>query len=167
MPSIVEGNLAFCFGFDAIKYDDSLYYRKHFSKIQDGISAVDILAVDDDTAYLIEIKDYTHPDTANLTSAELIAMMANKVISTLAAVLPMRHNGSDEEKEIAGHFLKASQIRVVLHIEIPPPRSTLKQSRYNFYEMEQALRKKLKAIDAHPKIVSKKSKKLPWTVSQV
>lgn len=164
---IQEGNLSFSFEFDAIKFDDSHYYREHFIKIKNGIAAVDILAVDNCMGYLIEIKDYTHPDTENLTPSELIEAIVNKVISTLAAMLPMKNNATnDDEKAIAKKFSKASQIQVVLHIEKPPPRRTLKQSCYNFQEMEGSLKKRLKPIDAHPKVVSKESlKNLPWTVT--
>lgn len=164
-----EGKLSFCFEFDAIKFDDSAYYRDHFIKIQNGIGAVDLLAVNDETGYLIEIKDYTHPDTENLKPNELIEAIVNKVVSTLAAMLPMKNNASiSAEKEIAEIFAKTSQIRVVLHIEKPPARRTLKQSCYNFQEIEKSLRRKLKPIDAHPKVVSKANLKgLPWLVTEI
>lgn len=165
---IQEGNLIFSFEFDAIKFDDSLYYREHFSKIKNGIAAVDILAVDNCTGYLIEIKDYTHPDTESLESTKLIEAIVNKVVSTLAAILPMKNNAtSDDEKTLAKKFSKASQIQIVLHIENPPQRRTLKQSCYNFQEMEASLKMRLKPIDAHPKIVSKDNLKgLPWKVTR-
>jgi len=37
MPTIAEGNLTFSFTFDAIKFDDSTFYRKHFVRIQNNI----------------------------------------------------------------------------------------------------------------------------------
>jgi len=166
---IREGKLYFCFDFHAIKFDDSAYYRDHFIKIQNGIGAVDLLAVNDDTGYLIEIKDYTHPDTENLKPNNLIEAIVNKVVSTLAAVLPMKNNASvPAEKEIAEIFAKKSRIRVVLHIEKPPPRRTLKQSCYNFQTIEEDLRRKLKPIDAHPKVISKDNLKgCPWAVTKI
>jgi hypothetical protein len=170
MPiKIIEGHLAFCFQFAAIKFDDTVFYREHFSKIKNGISAVDIVAVDADTAYLIEIKDYRHPEAQDLKPNELIDAIVHKVISTLAAILPMKNNATNgEEKVIAGQFSKAPHIRVVLHIEIPPPRRTLKQSCYDLQAIEQALSKKLKPIDAHPKIVSGNNLRgLPWTVTAI
>jgi hypothetical protein len=42
---IIEGKLIFNFNCEAIKFDDSRFYRKHFSQITNGIKAVDILAV--------------------------------------------------------------------------------------------------------------------------
>ena len=166
ITEIQEGKLCFTFKFDAIKFDDTQYYRKHFVDIKKGIAAVDILAVDNQIGYLIEIKDYTHPDTKNLTSSVLIEITVNKVISTLAAILPMKNNAvNGDEKAIAKKFSKVSQIQVVLHIEKPPPRRTLEQSCYNFQKMKSFLKIKLKPIDAHPKIVSKENLKgLPWEV---
>ncbi len=40
---IIEGKLIFDFDCDAIKFDDSTFYRKHFSKMTNGIKAVDIV----------------------------------------------------------------------------------------------------------------------------
>ncbi len=51
-----------------------------------------ILAVNQEIGYLIEIKDYTDPNTKILTMNELIEAIINKVISTLAAILPMKIN---------------------------------------------------------------------------
>jgi hypothetical protein len=169
VPTIKEGNLSFSFEFDAIKFDDSAYYRDHFVKIQNGIGAIDLLAVNDETGYLIEIKDYRHPNTENLNPSDLIEAIVNKVISTLAAMLPMKNNASiPAEKEIAEIFAKTSQTRVVLHIEKPPARRTLKQSCYNFQEIEKSLKRKLKPIDTHPKVVSKDNLKgFPWVVTEI
>ena len=166
MVLIQEGKLSFSFEFDAIKFDDSHYYREHFVKIQNSIGAVDILAIDGSIGYLIEIKDYTHPETKDLTPNELIEAIVNKVLSTLAAILPMKNNAVvSAEKNIAHNFSKTSQIRVVLHIEIPPPRRTLKQSCFDLQSIQTQLGKRLKPIDAHAKVVSKANlKSLPWAV---
>ena len=160
-----EGNLKFNFEFDAIKFDDSQYYQNHFKKIQNGIAAVDFLTVSQNIGYLIEIKDYTHPDTKDLNPHDLIEVIINKVTSTLAAILPMKNNASIEsEKKIASLFAKSSQIQVIFHIERPPPRRTLTQSCYNLQKMELSLKERLKPIDAHPKIISKENLKgLPWS----
>jgi hypothetical protein len=164
---IQEGKLHFSFAFDAIQFDKTQYYLNHFQGIKPCLQAVDILAVNESAGYLIEIKDYTHPDTKQLSSNDLIEAIVNKVISSLAAILPMKNNANiDEEQNIAKKFSKVSQIQIVLHIEKPPPRRTLKQSCYNVQKMEESLKNRLKPIDAHPKIVSKENLKgLPWTVT--
>jgi hypothetical protein len=164
---IQEGNLVFNFAFDAIKFDDSQYYREHFSRIKNGIAAVDILAVNNNIGYLIEVKDYRHPDTENLELHELIDSLINKIISTLAAILPMKNNANvATEKQIAILFSKTDELKVILHIELSPPNSKTKQSLWNFQHLQIELKKRLKPIDAHPKVVSKENlKSLPWTVN--
>lgn len=165
--NIQEKNLSFSFAFDAIKYDDSLYYREHFIKIQNGISAVDIIAVDNNTGYLIEIKDYTHPDTENEELPVLMDAIVNKVLSTLSAILPMKNNASNQiEKDIALSFSKTNVIKVFWHLELPPQRKGLKQSTWSPKDIEMKLKKKLKPIDAHPKVVSKKCPdRFSWKVT--
>ena len=59
---LVEGNLAFSFpaGWDAIKYDDSAHYRRHFQSFAGGSKAVDFVAFGgtSDELWLIQVKDY-------------------------------------------------------------------------------------------------------------
>jgi len=164
---IIEGKLKFYFDCDAIKFDETTFYREHFSKITDGIKAVDILAVNKEIGYLIEIKDYTDPHTKNLSMKELIEVVINKVISTLAAILPMKIsvNNLAGERQIARNFLRANEIKVIVHIELPPQRRTLKQSNWDLSNLQIQLGRRLKAIDAHPKVVFKdKLQDLPWIV---
>ncbi|MDD5277610.1 MAG: hypothetical protein PHR16_16210 [Methylovulum sp.] len=164
---IQEGNLLFSFKFDAIKFDDSQYYREHFIKIQNGISAVDILAVDGNIGYLIEVKDYTHPDSEELKLNDLIDAIVKKIISTLSAILPMKMNAHHQtEKDLASLFCKTNEVKIFLHLELPPPTSKLQQSTWSFQNIQMKLKNKLKPIDAHPKVVAKKCpNRFPWTVS--
>ncbi|TGO02968.1 hypothetical protein PN36_15435 [Candidatus Thiomargarita nelsonii] len=147
---IIEGKLIFDFDCEAIKFDDSTFYRKHFSKMTNEIKAVDILAVNQKIGYLIEIKDYTDPNTKILTMNELIEAIINKVISTLAAILPMKINVNNSvgERKIAKYFLIANKIKVIVHIELPPSRRTLKQSNWDLSNLQIQLRRRLRAIDA-------------------
>jgi len=164
---IEEGNLKFFFEFDAIKFDDSQYYQKHFKEITNNIKAVDILAVNNSVGYLIEIKDYTHPKTKPLKQSDLIEAIICKVISTLAAILPMKiYAANPAEREIANLFSKISQLNIILHIEQSPLNSKIKQSLWNPQHIQIKLKERLKPIDAHPKVVSKENLKgLPWTVT--
>ncbi|CAG1770211.1 hypothetical protein BAC3_00877 [uncultured bacterium] len=174
MPEIKEKNLIFIFEFDAIKFDESSFYRNCFGKInikkynpnetQKGVAAVDILAVNGNTGYLIEIKDYTKPN-AKLEIEKLIEVVANKVISTLAAILPMKNNASiPEEKDIAALFSKTNEIRIFLHIEFPPL-SKLEQEASSDYQIIQTkLKSKLQYIDENPKVVTTEEADYPWSV---
>jgi len=48
MPSITEGKLHFDFpeNWQVTKYDDWVFYKNQFGKLQDGLKAIDILAID-------------------------------------------------------------------------------------------------------------------------
>lgn len=167
MVTITEGNLSFNFNFDAIKFDDTQYYKKHFQGIWKGITAVDILAVDKKTGYLIEIKDYTHPDTKRLKITELIPVVVDKVLFTLSAMIPMKQNAFyKKEKNITAKFCNTDTIQIVLHIEKSPPKRKLEQSTYKLEDIQMKMKRRLKPIDAHPKVVSKNNLKgLPWEVT--
>jgi hypothetical protein len=166
---IQEGKLEFKFEFKAIKLDDSLYYRNSFTKIQKGLKAVDILAVDTTTSYLIEVKDYTHPDTKQLELSKLIEDIIKKMICSLAMLLPMRDKSTDRiEQDILKEFLEKKELIIVFHIELPPKRKTLKQSNYDLVDIKKRLKGKLKSITdgQNIKVVSKDNlKNLPWSVA--
>ena len=165
---IQEGKLKFEFAFKAIKLDDSLYYRNSFIKIQKGLKAVDILAVDTTRSYLIEVKDYTHPNTKQLEPSKLIEDIVKKVVCSLAMLLPMREKSTDIlEQEIIKEFLEKKEFIIAFHIELPPKRRTLKQSNYDLVDIRKRLKDKLKSIadGQNIKVVLKNNlKNLPWSV---
>jgi hypothetical protein len=109
-PLLVDG-LQFTFlpQWQASKYDEWVFYRDHFAKQQDGIKAVDILAVNmtekfRHVAYLIEVKDYRHPEMVK--PSELPKAIADKVLHTLAALLPAKLRANDlTERELAAAVL--------------------------------------------------------------
>ncbi len=143
------------------KYDDSVFYRNQFTKQQDGIKAVDLVAISPEkTAYLIEVKDYRHPETTKPSA--LSQALTNKVLNTLAALLPTRLNASIEtEKQLATAILECNSLRVVFHIEQPKAH----HPKVDLADLKQKLKRSLKAIDPHFKIVSAdKMQSLPWTV---
>jgi len=166
-----EGNLKFDFPtfFNVIKFDDSIYYRNHFEKIQQGIKAIDILAINNHENYMIEVKDYTHPDTKPLNQTQLIESIIKKFIFSLSAIYPMSYISTvDEEQKIAKNFLENKILFLIFHIEIPPPRRNLRQSNYNLSNLQLTLRRKLFSIThkTNIKVVSKSNlNNLPWNVS--
>lgn len=166
---IKEGRLQFDFPFDAISFDNTIYYRKHFMQIQKGVKAIDILAIKGNRNYMIEIKDYTHPNTEELSQIQLIEDIVKKIICSLSTIYPMALNANNEdEKDISIKFLKNSELFIIFHIEIPPPRRGLSQSRYRLSNIQTKLRERLKSITSksHIKVVSKDNlKNLPWSVT--
>lgn len=156
--------LSFTFptGWQASKYDDWSFYRNQFSRQHSGIQAVDVLAKDPKgTAYLIEVKDYRHPDTEK--PSQLAQAIANKVLMTLAAMLPAKLNSNDpEECKMAGAVLSCNELRVIAHIELPPKHQPV----VNPADLKQKLAQLLRAVDAHPKVVSKNNMlNLGWAVA--
>ena len=134
---------------------------------QGGTKAVDFLCVDRaaDTTWLIEVKDYRHPDANRITVSELGTAVAEKVRDTLAGLAAAKNNANDaNERQLARQALRTATFRVVLHVEIP--------ARFKPYLDEASLvtklKQQIKAIDAHPKVVSQNTTlraNLGWTVT--
>ena len=150
----------------ATKYDEWAFYRKRFSRMWDHIKALDVLAVDPDkTVWLIEVKDYTRQQR---TKPSLIAdEVAHKVFDTLAAILPAKSNASDQlEQEFAEAISKAKKMRVILHLEQPAKTSRLRPRAIDPAAVQQQLRKLLKPIDAHARVIEKRvMDDVAWTVT--
>ena len=157
-------NLTFEFlaGWQASKYDDWSFYRNQFIKQRDGIQAVDILAKDPGgTAYLIEVKDYRRPDTQKPSA--LPEAIANKVLMTLAALLPAKLNATNpDEQAMASAILRCKKLQVVAHVELPAKHMPVVDPA----DLRQKLMQLLRAVDAHPKVVStRQMHALGWQVS--
>jgi len=167
--SIQEDDLKFEFKFNAIKFDESKYYQDSFKRITNGIKAVDILAIDGCIGYLIEIKDYTHPNTCDRPLIDLIEAVISKVMGTLSAILPMKNNANcSDEKNIANLFAQTDHIKIFLHIELPTRTRELGLSRWNLSTIQMKLKRRLKVIDINPKVVSMANMiNYPWTVTRL
>jgi hypothetical protein len=108
----------------ASKFDKWGFYRNQFQRIKSGIKAVDLIALSHDTAWIIEFKDYrVHPRTKTV---DIHQEFANKVLHTLSALLPAKVNANDiSEQDFAAKALRATQLRLVLHLEHPVKHSKL------------------------------------------
>jgi hypothetical protein len=146
------------------KYDDWAFYRNQFSRMWNGIKAVDLLAIESQVTWLIEVKDYRQlPRTKTI---DLPTELAHKVFSTLASMLPAKVNASEiAESSFAEEFLKGNQLHVVLHLEQPKTHSKLFPRAIDPLDIQQKLKKLIKPIDPHPKVVeSTRMRGLAWTV---
>jgi hypothetical protein len=153
-------------GWKVSRYDEWSFYRNQFSKMWEGIKAVDILAIDlSRSLWLIEVKDYrTHRRTK---PSDLSEEISRKVYDTLAALLPAKANANDsDEKKIAVALVGCQQLRVVLHLEQPRKHSKLFPRAIDPANIQQQIRKLLKPIDAHPRVVEIAAMgSLEWRVS--
>ena len=166
---ITEGVLNFDFQTDdgslLSKYDEWCFYRHHFCKIAEGIKAVDFIYIDKSQrcTWLIEVKDYRHPQTEKIKPSELADAVALKVRDTLAGLVAAKCNANDDvEKQISKAALNMSKINVVLHVE-----QINRVWAIDLADLKMKLKQKLKAIDSHLKIVNKDSLKsdMRWVVS--
>jgi len=169
MTVIQEGALKFTFKPDtqACRYDTWSFYRNQF---QNGCSrenkAVDFLCHSKECAWLIEVKDFRHHERTKVV--ELPDEIANKVRDTLAGLVAAQVNANDEsEKKNAHAILRKKQVRVVCHIEQPSKSSRLRPRAIEPDKLQLKLRSLLKAIDAHPTVMDRKSAvpQVPWRVT--
>ena len=165
MTEITEGALTFSFpnGCEASKYDDWTYYRKHFQRVAKS-KAADILCLDGDVAWLIEIKDFRLHEGP--IPSELGHEVAVKMRDTLSGLAAAYANADDEtEKEFARRAIKTGVWRVVLHLEQPSEHAGLFQKPLNLANMRMKLSQKLKAVDPNLLVMDMESlADVPWSV---
>ena len=161
---IIEGQLTFSFTEpNATKYDEWSFYRNQFNAVCGGTKAVDLLYLEQQNFWLIEIKDYRqHTRTKTIDLADEIAL---KVRDTLAGLVAAQVNANEQiERDFAKKALKKKRIRVVLHLEQPIHTSRLFPRAINPAHVKLKLRQKVRAIDTHPLVVDQKNKML-WSVT--
>ena len=168
MPPIDVDGLRFHFpvGWRAGKYDEWSFYRNRWLRIDNGIAAVDLLAIGPNRiGWLIEVKDYSqHPRTKPI---DLGAEIARKVFDTLAALIPARIHAADAEQLLAAAMTQARALRIVLHLEQQATFSRLRPRAINAADIRQKLKQLLKPIDPHPMVVDGADMRgLPWTVTR-
>lgn len=155
MPRITEGGLVFDFpqGWQAVHFDETAFHRR-FQKMQDGIKALDIIAIaPNGVCWLMEIKDYRR--YRRTRAVDLADEVVIKVICSLASLLPAKLNANDaQESAFAAAVLGAKRLRVCLHLEQPRNPSRLFPRSVDPADVLQKLRQKLKPIDPHPRIFS-------------
>ncbi|MCK3654683.1 hypothetical protein A4G19_02545 [Pasteurellaceae bacterium Macca] len=167
MTIIQEGNLTFTFNNNANvkKYDDLSFYRNQLTTAFTGMKAVDIISIENNINWLIEVKDYSIHQRTKL--ADLSEEVALKIRDTLAGIVSMNCNTSDSnEKQFAHQFLRNKKIKIVLHLELPNKYSRLYPNILNPVDIQQKLKSLVKSIDAHPRVVNKNKlhPSMSWTV---
>jgi len=169
MIQIPEGDLVFTFSdhSDAMKYDDWAFYRQQFqNRCAEHNKAVDMICYKEGQSWLIEVKDYRRPGST--TVKDLSCEIARKVRDTLAGLVAARlRANNEEEKAFAKKVLTAYDLRVVVHLEQPAKTGRLWPRVIEPEDLYDELRRQIKAIDPHPKVVDHSSipEFLPWSVS--
>ena len=127
--------------------------------------AVDFIYIDKSQkiTWLIEVKDYRHPDTEHIKPSELGEVVAFKVRDTLAGLAAASCNANDpQEKQLAKQVFKSQNFKVVLHME----QAQRRIKAINPANVLQKIKQLLKAVDAHPSVVHQDNLKsdMSWTV---
>ena len=118
MTEIREGALTFSVPDHCAigKYDEWSFYRNQFQSVAGGSKAVDILCLEDDAAWLVEIKDYRrHPRTKSIALCDEVAIKVRDTLSGLAAASANANN--PDEQALARRALAMRRWRVALHLE--------------------------------------------------
>ena len=85
---IQEGNITLYFTGNHIKYDDSKFYRSYVTKCHEA-KAVDILALDKQPLYMVEIKDFRNFRIENkqrISNGDLVNEFSKKIRDTIAGL---------------------------------------------------------------------------------
>ena len=163
----MEGSLTFSFQSDcqASKYDEWSFYRKQFQSVAGGSKGIDILCVDRDTSWLIEIKDYREYYRSKTT--DISNEIANKVRDTLAGLAAAAKMANDaNQRELAQKALATSRWKVVLHLEQSAEHRLRQKEPIDRKRLLFKLQTELKAIDARPIICDRSTapRWIPWKV---
>ncbi len=167
MQQLVEGRLTFSFPapLSAQQYDTWSFYRNQFTNAFGGTKAVDFVCLDQDCAWLIEVKDYrANPRTK---PSDLGDEIARKVRDSLAGLVAASCYANDpEEQQFARQFTRRQRLRVVAHIEQPQKPSKLHSRVVDPATLKIKLKQLLKAVDAHPLVVDQNSRvpDIRWNV---
>ncbi|MEI7868637.1 MAG: hypothetical protein WCI11_12150 [Candidatus Methylumidiphilus sp.] len=151
MCRITEGKLEFTFpeNWQAIKLDDTGFYRKHFQNFADSKS-MDIASFQNegDELWLLEIKDY-RMDRRTKTS-DIFKEVAIKVRDTLALLYLAKGKSETAIHSFAQKAVAKSKIRIVLHLEQPAKHSKLYPAIVERNNAQMKLTQTVRVVDPHP-----------------
>ena len=161
-----EGRLRFEFPaqWSVLRPGESSFYKRHFQSFCEGSKEADfVLKSENGEWYLLEVKDYT--TDRRTKPLDLAKELSLKVRDTLSLLLAGAANDTTESKGV-GAFLRGgampSKIRVVLHLEQPDNPSRLFPGATLEANFQDKLKRSLRCVDSHPRVVSTISTNLPW-----
>ena len=147
-----EGRLTFSFppGWDALKYDESTFHKKHFQSFAGGSKAVDFVAFKPDELWLIEVKDYRA--RTRTKSPDLFEEIARKVQATLAGLVAVKSESGSSGDTTTRDFSKRAlrsfrRLRIAVHLEQSGKPSRLFPHVIDPKNAHDKLRKTVHAVD--------------------
>jgi len=170
-----EGRLKFSFPDDWLicRPEGSSFYVRHFANFCGGCKEMDFLAYDPrgQTVWLIEVKDYqVNPRSKGIALADEVALKTRDVIAMLPVANIRDHGLSASAQLQVGDFCRqamhATQLRVILHCELPASPSKLFPGVRDEANLQTKLSQKLRCIDPHPLFTNRRlAHALPWAVA--
>lgn len=151
--------LTFTFGdgWRASKYDDWTYYRRQLVTMD--AKGVDIVAIRDEELFLVEVKDYTNPETNHVPLAELPQVFAAKCLDSMGGLLAASRSAVGDEQDLAQLAVAAKRVRLVLHAQLAPGKGgRLANTSKVIADLQTKLRTRVKGIDAHALVESQTNK---------
>ncbi len=145
-----------------VKYDELAFYRNKFQSVA-GSKAVDIVALNanDQTLWLIEVKDYTRRqrDSNKLPLWDEVAQKARDTLAGILAASCTEHVDQHTALALRG----AKKLRLVLHLEQGATHSRLFPPAFDPADVQQKLRLAARAIDPRLRVVDSRTTGMPWT----
>ncbi|MGG1643215.1 DUF6661 family protein [Paenibacillus sp. NRS-1782] len=123
--SFEESNLCFQFkkGLLPIKFDETNFYTNRFNTLK-GSKGVDFIVLNDETIYLIEVKNFKGHEIENKerlianTEKSLALEVSHKVRDTISCLAGAYKSGNEILTPYFTHFTKRSvEVKVILFLE--------------------------------------------------
>lgn len=172
MPRYREGQ--FCYEFDdkweVQKWDDSAFHKQRFQSFGGSSKAVEFVAFhkEKNDLWLIECKDFRAYGRAR-TTVELCDEIAQKVRSTLAALVCARNHTDERLRTFARKALRKTTIRCIVHWEHPlKPHRLWPAAMMDRGSIRDKLRQRLAVADPMADIgnESQLNATMPWKIIQ-
>ncbi|MEZ0166059.1 hypothetical protein AB2L27_14970 [Kineococcus sp. LSe6-4] len=110
-----------------------------------GVQGCDVVALDHDTLWLIEMKDYTYPGA--VPPPDLVRTVGQKAVGTMALLFALQRATADSPAtEFARRCAGARRVRLALHVEIPDGGRGEKQVRAVLVPLQQQLRRATRSL---------------------
>lgn len=170
-----EGNLTFSFPDDwrICRPESTSFYSRHFQRFCGGCKEMDFVAFDPTsrTLWFIEVKDYAlNPRTKQEELADEVSIKMRDVLAMLP-VGGIRDNGLTQPGKVQIRDFwqaayQATNMRVVLHCELPVSTSKLFPGVKDSANLQTKLSQKLRCVDPHPLFTNRAmGHALPWAVN--
>lgn len=170
MAILHEGDFSYDFpaGWQALKWDDSDFYKNKFQSFGGTSKAADFVAfnADKEQLWLIECKDFR--PVGRSKAIDLCDEIAEKFKATLAGLVCARNAEDLNLRQFARSALKKTHIRCVVHWEPPStPHPNWNHEKMRHADMRDKLRQRLHVADPKTELGNHQQlgSKLPWKIT--